>query len=55
MVNKSEGDLTLTLRESVMKKYVPFVFIAIMCGLLGTKVAIAGEAAQTMPLIQTSQ
>ncbi len=37
-----------------MKKFVPFVFIAIMCGLLGAKVAIAGQAAETMPLIQTS-
>lgn len=28
-----------------MKKLIPFVFIAIMAGLLGAKVAIAGDTA----------
>lgn len=27
-----------------MKKFVPFVFIAVMAGLLGVKIAVAGEA-----------
>ena len=29
--------------ESVMKKFVPFVFFAIMAGLIGAKIAVAGE------------
>ena len=28
-----------------MKKFVPFVFFAIMAGLIGAKVAVAGEVA----------
>ena len=27
-----------------MKKFVPFVFVAIMCGLIGAKIAVADEA-----------
>ena len=35
--------LFFTPRESVMKKFVPFVFIAIMASLVGAKFAIAGD------------
>ncbi len=35
-----------------MKKFVPFVFIAIMAGLIGAKVAIAGEVSSDVATTQ---
>lgn len=35
-----------------MKKFVPFVFIAIMAGLVGVKIAVAGETPVTSPAVQ---
>ena len=37
--------LLFTRWERVMKKFVPFVFIALMAGLIGAKFAIASETA----------
>ena len=42
----------LSTWESEMKKFVPFVFIAIMASLIGAKFAIAGEQATTTPTAQ---
>ena len=42
----------LTSWESEMKKYVPFVFIAIMASLIGAKFAIAGEQSVMAPAAQ---
>ena len=47
--------LVMTLQESVMKKFVPFVFIVIMAGLIGGKFAIAGETAAASPGSQLEQ
>ena len=46
------SDCFFTPRESVMKKFVPFVFIAIMAGLIGAKVAIAGEVSSDVATTQ---
>ena len=35
-----------------MKKFVPFVFFAIMAGLVGVKVAVATEAPVAQPVAQ---
>ena len=35
-----------------MKKFVPFVFIAIMASLIGAKLAIAGEQPAMTPVAQ---
>lgn len=41
--------------EKVMKKFVPFVFIALMAGLIGAKFAIASETAVAEPISQLQQ
>jgi hypothetical protein len=38
-----------------MKKFVPFVFFAVMAGLIGAKFAIAGETAVASPSSQLEQ
>jgi len=35
-----------------MKKFVPFVFIALMAGLVGVKFAVASEAPAVQPVAQ---
>ncbi len=37
-----------------MKKFVPFVFIALMAGLIGVKFAVAAEAPTQAPVAQVA-
>ena len=43
-----------TRQESVMKKFIPLVFIVIMTGLAGVKFAIASEAPTAIETTQQS-
>jgi hypothetical protein len=40
----SRCPIDIARQESVMKKLIPFVFFAVMAGLIGAKVAVATEA-----------